>query len=101
LIAVTIKVHPAWTEALEKVAAQGVPVVIALGPCQPSEKVVRITIDDVEGSAKAISQLLDLGHDRIGMIMPPADSSSRPRREDKRGFSIFFRIGVVFGSPQD
>jgi LacI family transcriptional regulator len=80
LIAVTIKVHPAWTEAIEKVAAQGVPVVIALGPYQPSEKVVRITIDDVEGSAKATSHLLDLGHDRIGMIMPPADSNGESPR---------------------
>jgi DNA-binding LacI/PurR family transcriptional regulator len=53
--------------------------VIALGPYQPSEKVVRITIDDVEGSAKATSHLLDLDHDRIGMIMPPADLTARAR----------------------
>jgi DNA-binding LacI/PurR family transcriptional regulator len=80
LIAVTIEVHPAWTEALKKVAAQGVPVVIALGTYRPSEKVVRITIDDVEGFVKATSRLLDLGHDRIGMIMPPADPNGESPR---------------------
>jgi DNA-binding LacI/PurR family transcriptional regulator len=41
-----------------------------LGTYRPGEKVVRITIDDVEGFVKATSHLLDLGHDRIGMIMP-------------------------------
>jgi LacI family repressor for deo operon, udp, cdd, tsx, nupC, and nupG len=44
-----------------------------LGPFRPSEKVVQITLDDVEGFVKATSHLLDLGHVRIGMIMPPPD----------------------------
>jgi hypothetical protein len=39
-------------------------------PFSRSEKVVQVTIDDVEGSVKATSHLLDLGHERIGMIMP-------------------------------
>jgi hypothetical protein len=48
LIAATIKVQPAWTEALKNLAAQRIPVVV-LGSSRPSEKVVQITIDDVEG----------------------------------------------------
>jgi LacI family transcriptional regulator len=71
LIAATVQVHPAWAEALKNLAAQRIPVVV-LGSFRPSEKVVQITIDDVEGSVKATSHLLDLGHDRIGMIMQPA-----------------------------
>lgn len=70
LIAATIQVHPAWTEALKKLAAQRIPVVV-VGTYRPSEKVVQITVDDVEGFVKGTSHLLDLGHDRIGMIMPP------------------------------
>src|ERR1700731_2415773 len=70
LIAATVQVHPAWAEALKNLAAQRIPVVV-LGPFRPSEKVVQITIDEVEGSVKAPSHLLDLGHDRIGMIMQP------------------------------
>jgi DNA-binding LacI/PurR family transcriptional regulator len=42
--------------------------------------VVRITIDDVEGFVKATSHLLDLGHDRIGMIMPPVDPNGESPR---------------------
>ena len=61
LIAATIQVRPAWIEALKNLAAQRIPVVV-LGPFRPSEKVVQITIDDVEGSVKATSHLLDLGH---------------------------------------
>ena len=75
LIVATLQVQPAWTEALCNLAER-IPVVV-LGTSQPSEKVVMVTIDDVEGFVKATSHLLDLGHDRIGMIMPtpyePAD----------------------------
>ena len=70
LIAATIQVQPAWTEALNNLAAQRIPVVV-LGTSRHSENVVQITIDDVEGFVKATSHLFDLGHDRIGMIMPP------------------------------
>ncbi len=80
LIAVTIKAHPGWAETLKKLAAQGVPVVIALGTYRPSEKVVQITLDDVEGFVKATSHLLELGHERIGMIMPPPDSNGQSPR---------------------
>jgi ABC-type sugar transport system substrate-binding protein len=52
LIAVTIKVHQAWTEALKKLAAQGVPVVVALANYRPSEKWCR-SVDDVEGFLKS------------------------------------------------
>ena len=79
LIAATIQVRPAWTEALKNLAAQRVPVVV-LGTPRPSEKVVQITVDDVEGFVKATSHLLDLGHDRIGMIMPPADPNGESPR---------------------
>ncbi len=34
---------PGWAETLKKLAAQGVPVVIALGAYRPSEKVVQIS----------------------------------------------------------
>ena len=80
LIAVTFKVHPAWMQALRNLAAQGVPVVVLLGKDRPSEKVVHITTDDVEGFVKATSHLLDLGHNRIGMIMPPAELSGESPR---------------------
>jgi DNA-binding LacI/PurR family transcriptional regulator len=80
LIAVTIKVHPAWTEALKKLARQGVPVVLALGSYRPTVNVVQIGVDDVAGFMKATSYLLDLGHDRIGMIMPPADPNGESPR---------------------
>jgi DNA-binding LacI/PurR family transcriptional regulator len=71
LIAATVEVHPAWTEALKNLAAQSVPVVV-LGPYPPGEKVVQVTTDDVAGFVKVTSHLLDLGHERIGMIRPPA-----------------------------
>jgi LacI family transcriptional regulator len=80
LIAVTIQVRQAWTEALKKLAVQGVPVVIALGTYRPGIKVVQITVDDIEGVVKATSYLLDLGHDRIGMIMPPPDPNGESPR---------------------
>jgi DNA-binding LacI/PurR family transcriptional regulator len=72
LIAATVEVQPAWTEALKNLAAQRIPVVV-LGASRPSEKVVQITLDDIEGFVKSTSHLLDLGHDRLGMIMPPVD----------------------------
>jgi DNA-binding LacI/PurR family transcriptional regulator len=72
LIAATLHERAAWTEALTNLAAQRIPVVV-LGPFRPSEKVVQITLDDVEGFVQATSHLLDLGHVRIGMIMPPPD----------------------------
>ena len=71
LIAGTINEHPAWTQALNKLAAQGVSIVLLLGSSRPSEKITLISTDDQEGFVKATSHLLDLGHDRIGMIMPP------------------------------
>jgi DNA-binding LacI/PurR family transcriptional regulator len=78
LIAATIQVRSARTEALRNLAAQRIPVVV-LGASQPSENVVHITVDDVEGFAKATSHLLDLGHERIGMIVPPADQMAKAR----------------------
>src|SRR3984893_12392150 len=80
LIAITIQVHAAWTEALKKLAAQGVPVVIALGSYRPTVNVVQIGVDDVAGFVKATSYLMDLGHDRIGMIRPPADPNGKSPR---------------------
>jgi LacI family transcriptional regulator len=71
LIAGTINEHPAWRQALNNLAAQGIAIVLLLGTSRPSEKITLITTDDEEGFVKATSHLLDLGHDRIGMIMPP------------------------------
>jgi LacI family transcriptional regulator len=75
LIAATIKLRSAWTDALNSLAAQGVPVVFvpAANP-RLNEKVVCILVDDEEGFVKGTSHLLDLGHRRIGMITPPPDS---------------------------
>jgi DNA-binding LacI/PurR family transcriptional regulator len=73
LIAVTFNGHPACTQALNNLAAQGVSIVLLLGTSRPSEKVVLLTVDDEEGFVKATSHLFDLGHDRIGLIMPPPD----------------------------
>jgi DNA-binding LacI/PurR family transcriptional regulator len=70
LIASTAHEHPAWVEALQNLAALGVPVVV-LGSYRPIARVVQIMVDDEEGFVKATSHLLDLGHERIGIIMPP------------------------------
>jgi DNA-binding LacI/PurR family transcriptional regulator len=80
LIAGTISEHPAWTQALNKLAAQGVSIVLLLGSSRPSEKITLITTDDQEGLVKATSHLLDLGHDRIGMIMPPLNPNGESPR---------------------
>ena len=80
LIAVTIKVRRAWTEALDKLAAQGVPVVIFFGAPRQGEKVVRIIVEEEEGFVRATSHLLELGHDRIAMIMPPPDPGGQHAR---------------------
>jgi LacI family transcriptional regulator len=79
LIAATIQVRPAWIEALKNLAAQRIPVVV-LGASRPSDNVIHIVVNDVEGFAKATSHLLDLGHERIGMIMPPADPNGESPR---------------------
>ena len=71
LIAVTIAVVSEWSQALRKLAAQEVPVIVIGALERPSEKVVHICVDDEEGFVKSTSHLLDLGHERIGMIMPP------------------------------
>lgn len=70
LIATTVRVHPAWAEALKNLAAQGVAVVV-LGSYRPSDKVVQITTDDEAGFVQATAHLLDLGHERVGLILPP------------------------------
>jgi LacI family transcriptional regulator len=79
LIAATIQVRPAWTEALKNLAARRTPVVV-LGASRPSENVIHIVVNDVEGFVKATSHLLDLGHERIGMILPPADPNGESPR---------------------
>ena len=73
LVAATIRVHPAWTDALKSLAAEGIPVVYVPGTDRASDKVVSIAVDDEEGFVKATSHLLDLGHKRIAMITPPPD----------------------------
>jgi LacI family transcriptional regulator len=82
LITTVIEANRAWNEALQKSASERVPVVV-IGPGRPVENVVTIGVDDVEGFVKATSHLLDLGHDRIGMVMPPAipngKNSQNPR----------------------
>ena len=80
LIAGTINEHPAWTQALNNLAAQGISIVLLLGSSPPSEKITLVTTDEQEGFVKATSHLLDLGHDRIGMIMPPSSPKGREPR---------------------
>jgi DNA-binding LacI/PurR family transcriptional regulator len=80
LIAATIKVNAAWTEALKGLAAHGVPVVFVPSTHKLSDKVVSITVDDEEGFVKATDHLLDLGHERIGMISPPVDLGNQSPR---------------------
>jgi hypothetical protein len=82
LIVATIQVRPAWTEALKNLAAQRIPVVV-LGASRPSANVIHIAVDDVKGFVKATSHLLDLGHDRNGMITPPARSKWRKPARDR------------------
>jgi LacI family transcriptional regulator len=84
LIAVTIKASALWTEALEKLAASGVPVVELL-TSRTSGRVDIISIDDEEGFVKATAHLLDLGHDRIGLIMPP-ENPNEEQNPRVRGF---------------
>jgi LacI family transcriptional regulator len=79
LITTTIQLNQAWTEALQKLASERVPVIV-LGPGQPIANVVRVCVDDEEGFVKATSHLLDLGHDRIGMVMPPAGPNGQSPR---------------------
>jgi LacI family transcriptional regulator len=79
LIAAIIQVNQAWTEALRKLASQRVPVVV-FGPDRAIENVVQICVDDEEGFVKATSHLFDLGHERIGMIMPPSDPGGSSQR---------------------
>src|SRR5215469_8388041 len=55
LIAATIKIHRAWTQALDKLAAEGVPVVIFFGTPRPGEEVVRIIVEEEEGFVRATS----------------------------------------------
>ncbi len=73
LIAATIRVNVSWTEALKTLAADGVPVVFVPSTHKLSDQVVGIMVDDEEGFIKATDLLLDLGHERIGMISPPPD----------------------------
>jgi DNA-binding LacI/PurR family transcriptional regulator len=80
LIAATIKVHPAWTEALRSLAAQGVPVIFVPGTYRPGEQVVCISVDDEEGFLTGTSHLLDLGHQRIAMICPPIEPGQQSPR---------------------
>ena len=80
LIAATIKVNAAWLEALRSLAAHGIPVVFVPGTESLSDKVVSIGVDDEEGFLKATDHLLDLGHQRIGLISPPLDPGNRSPR---------------------
>ena len=84
LIAVTIKASGLWTEALEKLAASGFPVVELL-TSRTSRRVDIISIDDEGGFVKATAHLLDLGHDRIGLIMPP-ENPNEEQNPRVRGF---------------
>jgi DNA-binding LacI/PurR family transcriptional regulator len=80
LIAATIRVNKAWTEALKSLAAQGVPVVFVPSTHKLGNQVVCIMADDEEGFIKATDHLLDLGHERIGMISPPPDGGKQNPR---------------------
>jgi DNA-binding LacI/PurR family transcriptional regulator len=79
LIAVTIREDPDWTEALENLAAEGIPVAV-FGYTRPSEQMIHIRVDDEAGFLKGTSHLFELGHERIGMILPPPDlAATSPR----------------------
>ena len=80
LIAATIRVNKAWTEALKSLAGQGVPVVFVPSTHKLGNQVVCIMADDEEGFIKATDHLLDLGHERIGMISPPVDTKKQSPR---------------------
>jgi LacI family transcriptional regulator len=80
LIAATIRVNKAWTEALKSLAGQGVPVVFVPSTHKLGNQVVCIMADDEEGFIKATDHLLDLGHERIGMISPPPDAEKQNPR---------------------
>jgi LacI family transcriptional regulator len=80
LIAATIRVNKAWTEALKSLAAHGVPVVFVPSTHNLGDQVVCITVDDEVGFMRATDHLLDLGHERIGMIAPPLDSRKQSPR---------------------
>jgi LacI family transcriptional regulator len=80
LIAATIRVNKAWTEALKSLATHGVPVVFVPSTHKLGDQVVCIKVDDEEGFTKATDHLLDLGHERIGMISPPPDSRKQSPR---------------------
>jgi LacI family transcriptional regulator len=80
LIAATIRVNKAWTEALKSLAGQGIPAVFVPSTYKLGNQVVCIMADDEEGFIKATDHLLDLGHERIGMISPPVDTKKQSPR---------------------
>jgi DNA-binding LacI/PurR family transcriptional regulator len=64
---------------MHRLAAEGIPVVV-FGYTRPSEQVIRIRVDDEAGFMKGSSHLFELGHERIGMILPPPDlAATSPR----------------------
>ena len=93
LIAVTIMATPPWTEALEKLSVSGVPVVELLSGRHLGGKVDTVTVDDEEGFVKVTAHLLDLGHNRIGLIMPPAF----PNEEQTPRVKGFFKAHTLRG----
>ena len=78
LIVATIQVRPAWTEALKNLAAQRVPVVV-LG-ASTERKRDPYCRRRRGGICQSYFAPSELGHDRIGMIMPPPDPNGESPR---------------------
>jgi LacI family transcriptional regulator len=70
---------PEAHSVLQSLLAHHVPVVL-MGSRQPHERIVTVTEDDEHGTFLVTSHLLDLGHRRIGMIMPPTGSEVEKNR---------------------
>jgi LacI family transcriptional regulator len=85
---------PEGKNLLKNLVSHHVPVVL-MGSHRPDQKVVSLTVDDVQGTFLATSHLLDLGHRRIGMITPPTGSDVEVNRvagflraHKARGFKV-------------
>jgi LacI family transcriptional regulator len=71
--------EPEGKKVLKSLVSHHVPVVL-MGSRRSDEKIVTLTVDDVQGAFLATSHLLDLGHRRIGMITPPVGGDVEANR---------------------
>lgn len=86
-------INPTWVTA-DELAELGVPVVI-LGQRDGFSRFDMVGVDVAQGIALAVEHLVELGHERIGLITGPLDTTSaRSRLEGYR--AALQRCGIAF-----